>query len=300
MKLIAPISLFIFAGCSGNVELPRNGPVPCTPGAVIITAESNGANCSFGGVSLKSGNCDAQYVCNGAPGAVGPQGDVGPIGLQGEQGPIGPQGPQGIAGLMGPVGPTGIIGPVGPIGSTGPQGPQGVQGLKGDTGAKGATGVQGTQGIAGPAGATGPIGPQGPQGIAGLTGSIGPTGATGAVGPMGPAGVSGTPGPAGPTLPLSMMDAITPCSPNSSPWKELIFCLADGNLLGSFSANMSGLETRLAFVGPGSYEDTDSSGCNFNVVSDGNGGNIISWSAGHNSYSTWTASSFDCTASVTQ
>lgn len=212
--------LALSAGCE-SPRLARLTDPPCIPGAVSIAPELSGDHCINGGVSLTSGSCPAEYVCNGKDGATGPQG----VSMTGLQGPRGPQGP------------------IGPIGATGLQGPEGPMGM---------------------------------------------------VGPMGPQGLMGPQGPALPVLPLAAMSVITPCSPNSSPFKELIFCLADGNLLGDFSATMSGAQTRLVFVGPGSYEDTDSSGCIFTVASDNKGGTDISWAAGSNNYATWTAQTQNC------
>lgn len=107
---------------------------------------------------------------------------------------------------------------------------------------------------------------------------------------------NGVQGQAGPPSPFSPIYPITPCGANSSPWKEVLLCLEDGSILADFSEDMQGEETRLAFIPPGSYEDTDNSGCYFNVASDGNGGNTVSWGAGSNQYATWNAGGYDCQA----
>jgi hypothetical protein len=87
---------------------------------------------------------------------------------------------------------------------------------------------------------------------------------------------------------LEVVQEITPCGPSSSPWKEVLLQLAGGNLLGSFSDNASGLNTRFSDFPDGSYVDTDNSGCNFTVSTSGST-RSISWAAGSNAYSTWPA-----------
>lgn len=111
-------------------------------------------------------------------------------------------------------------------------------------------------------------------------------------------GAQGSPGTPGTTsiTTFSAVNVIQPCGANSSPYKEVLLCLADGQILGSFSDNANGQNTRFAFIPAGSYDDTDSSGCNFNVSSDGDGGSIVSWNSGANQYSTWGANQVTCTA----
>lgn len=87
---------------------------------------------------------------------------------------------------------------------------------------------------------------------------------------------------------LQVVQQITPCGPNSSPWKEVLLQLAGGSLIGTFSDNASGLNTRLSDIPDGSYIDTDNSGCNFSVSTSGSN-RSISWNTGSNSYSTWSA-----------
>jgi hypothetical protein len=72
--------------------------------------------------------------------------------------------------------------------------------------------------------------------------------------------------------------------------------LNNGSVLADFSANANGLDTRLAFIQAGSYVDTDSSSCSFNVSVAGDGSTTVSWAAGHNQYSTWAAGSQTCQA----
>lgn len=87
---------------------------------------------------------------------------------------------------------------------------------------------------------------------------------------------------------LQIVQQITPCGPNSSPWKEVLLQLAGGLLVGSFSDNSSGLNTRLSDLPDGSYVDTDNSGCNFSVFTSGST-RSVSWSSGSNSYGSWSA-----------
>lgn len=94
--------------------------------------------------------------------------------------------------------------------------------------------------------------------------------------------------------PLSVISTVAPCTNASSPWKEQLLCLSDGSLLGDFSDNASGLNTRFAFIPNGSYIDTDSSGCNFNVNVASDGSSTVSWNAGSNSYGNWTTASQTC------
>lgn len=94
---------------------------------------------------------------------------------------------------------------------------------------------------------------------------------------------------------FSVVSAIAPCTVGSSPLKEELLCLQDGNLLADFSASMSGNETRLSFIYSGNYVDTDDSGCAFQVTVGGSGSSVVSWGAGSNSYGSWVADSATCT-----
>jgi len=133
-------------------------------------------------------------------------------------------------------------------------------------------------------------GPQGNDGAAGNVGSPGPIGSVGPAGSPGPVGSSGV----SPSLPGSTpMSIITPCGPNSSPYKEVILCLYDGSLLASFSQDVGGSYTRLSILPPGTYVNTDSSGCKFTVVSS-IAGLTTFWKAGSNNYSSWAAGSSLC------
>ena len=71
--------------------------------------------------------------------------------------------------------------------------------------------------------------------------------------------------------------------------------LQGGRVPGNFSESASGTNTRFAFIPNGSYVDTDESGCNFTVTGDGSTTSTISWSAGSNSYATWSADGYSWT-----
>lgn len=176
----------------------------------------------------------------------------------GAQGNTGPQGPQGPQGNTGPQGPQGNTGPQGPQGNTGPQGNAGLDGIS-------CTVVSVVPNTGFPTG--GAKLTCGTQSVVVINGAQGASGAS-----------------------YSVVQEITPCGASSSPWKEVLLQLAGGQLLGSFSDNASGLNTRLSNIPDGSYVDTDNSGCNFTVSSNTTTEvRSISWDAGSNSFSTWTA-----------
>ena len=122
-------------------------------------------------------------------------------------------------------------------------------------------------------------GVQGSTGAQGIAGSTGATGATGA------------------TSPFSPMVPISPCGAASSPYKEVLLCLADGSVLSSFSATMAGADTRLAFLTAGTFTDTDESNCTFNVTINNNE-TTIEWDAGSNQYATWNAQTVICAKQI--
>jgi len=151
----------------------------------------------------------------------------------------------------------------------------------------------------------GPAGSPGPQGIPGPAGSPGPQGLTPVIA-YAPAsltqcpgggvimivttnvtvssiicngvnGVSPSPSPYTPT------GVITPCGPNSSPYKEVLLLLQDGSLLSSFSDTASGSNTRFALLPDGSYEDTDASHCAFTISTSGKI-RSITWTGGGESW----------------
>lgn len=258
----------------------------------------------------------------GNPGAEGPQGATGTAGNQGPQGTQGPQGIQGATGSQG-IGsglfttnqPTACSG-VGGVTITTFSDPNntgvydagtdtitstslvcnGQNGVSGATGSTGLTGVNGSSVTVSvlPASlvqcSTGGYTVQYSNGSSivdsfsicnGATGSQGQTGLTGATGATG-------------ISPLSPVQLIAPCTVASSPWKEQLICLSDGDILSDFSANENGLDTRLSLIPAGSYQDTDSSGCMFSVSVDGNNNTTVSWGGGSNSYGTWVAGSITC------
>jgi hypothetical protein len=117
-------------------------------------------------------------------------------------------------------------------------------------------------------------------------------------GSNGVAGLDGTNGSNGGTVTLNLVQVIEPCGAASSPWKEVLLGLQGGQILSDFSETTGGQDTRLSFIPNGSYQDTDESGCTFTVTGDGLTNSQISWSAGSNQYSTWSAGGFDWTANT--
>jgi hypothetical protein len=62
---------------------------------------------------------------------------------------------------------------------------------------------------------------------------------------------------------------IAPCGQPSGVIKEVLLVLANGTILADFSDNVNGYNTRLAIIPPGTYMDTDGTGCVFQVHADG-------------------------------
>ena len=171
-------------------------------------------------------------------------------------------------------------------------------------------------GIPGPQGSAGPAGPQGNSGSNGLSIVAATTPATVAECANGGTVIAMAQAPAGTayttsepdqsivvvcngqngTSPLSIMYPVAPCTNASSPYKEQLLCLNSGGLLGDFSDNANGLNTRFAFIPTGSYIDTDDSGCQFNVSVASNGSSTLTYAAGHNQYGSWVAGSVTCQA----
>lgn len=128
------------------------------------------------------------------------------------------------------------------------------------------------------------------------TGSPGPAGKDGKDGTNGADGQDGSNATLGPDTPI---EAISPCGANSSPYKEVLLCLNNGNILASFSDSASGQNTRFAIIPVGHYNDTDSSGCQFEVeLSEDLKSHIVLWNAGSNQYSLWLAGSYTCRANL--
>src|SRR5271157_853879 len=120
ISLIAFIFLSLLCGCNEPTHLAVVTDLPCTPGSLSIASESPGDKCINGGVSISSGNCSAEYICNGLNGQDGFPGQKGDTGVQGIQGE------QGLQGVAGSIGPEGLQGNQGLTGPVGPQGPAGV------------------------------------------------------------------------------------------------------------------------------------------------------------------------------
>lgn len=68
---------------------------------------------------------------------------------------------------------------------------------------------------------------------------------------------------------------IMPCG-NNVVAKEVLLLLGNGQVLASYSATMSGSETRLSFIPDGTFQDTDSSRCVFTLATRGTT-RSISW-----------------------
>lgn len=101
-------------------------------------------------------------------------------------------------------------------------------------------------------GVDGPIGPEGPQGDPGADGEDGATPAA---------------------SPYEVTQVIDPCGDASGIYDEVILKMANGTLIGSFSDNSEGRNTRLSLLTPGSYVTTDGSNCHFSVSVNGS----ITW-----------------------
>lgn len=68
---------------------------------------------------------------------------------------------------------------------------------------------------------------------------------------------------------FSSVTVLDPCGDAPNIVDEVILRLADGTVLASFSTNASGLNTRFAFLSPGTYQTTDGSNCVFTLNSQG-------------------------------
>lgn len=92
-------------------------------------------------------------------------------------------------------------------------------------------------------------------------------------------GQSGQSGKDAPISPMTPVAYITPCGPNSSPFKEVLLLMGDGSVLASFSNTQAGYNTRFAFIPDGTFQDTDSSNCIFTLSTSGET-RSISWHGG--------------------
>lgn len=163
----------------------------------------------------------------------------------------------------------GVSGSNGLNGNDGAPGADGKDGEKGDTGSDGS---QGPKGDKGDVGNTGPQGSKGDQGNPGLNGSNGKDGSNANVSPF---------------LPIA---AIQPCGANSSSYKEVLLGMSGGYIFAEFTGGSSTNDVRNAFIPDGNYQDTDSSHCNFSVVTSGNGNRVVAWSGGSAVYTNATKS----------
>lgn len=95
---------------------------------------------------------------------------------------------------------------------------------------------------------------------------------------------------------------IEPCGHNSSPYKEALLGLAGGGIFAEFTGNASDATTvRNTLIPDGSYYDTDSSQCNFTVLTDGSGNKSVIWNgSSHNGSGPFSAGSNNFTASTMQ
>lgn len=98
-------------------------------------------------------------------------------------------------------------------------------------------------------------------------------------------GTNGTDGEDAPISAYTIVDTLMPCGKTVN-YKEVLLRFANGQVLGSFSDNASGKNTRFAFLTDGTYVDTDNSSCTFSLSTseDGktrsmswDGGERISW-----------------------
>lgn len=146
-----------------------------------------------------------------------------------------------------------------------------------------------------------PKGDKGDTGTPGVTGATGPTGATGqgcTVTPLDPGPSAqyggaviecgGTPvvvknGPQGAEAAYNVVRLVDPCG-QSGNHDEVFFCLNNGDLVASFSANANGDYTRFTILRSGvGYGTTDQTGCVFSATRTGPGeagSTALTWSGG--------------------
>ena len=72
---------------------------------------------------------------------------------------------------------------------------------------------------------------------------------------------------------VNIVEIVDPCGDTPLKYDEVLFKTSDGQFVGSFSDNSSGLNTRFSVLPIGSYVTTDATNCHFQVTSDGN----ITW-----------------------
>jgi TolA-binding protein len=70
----------------------------------------------------------------------------------------------------------------------------------------------------------------------------------------------------------NIVSLIDPCG-DGAGFDEVLFKMASGKVVGSFSENASGKNTRFSVLPQGNYQTTDGTSCNFSVSAS----NIVSW-----------------------
>lgn len=70
----------------------------------------------------------------------------------------------------------------------------------------------------------------------------------------------------------TFVEIIIPCD-NIEPYSEILFRMANGQLVASFSDSLGGAFTRLSIIVPGTYQTSDKNNCVFQVSED----NEVTW-----------------------
>jgi hypothetical protein len=164
------------------------------------------------------------------------------------------------------VGPPGERGPVGATGNSGSDGVDGVAGADGES-------CQVTQAINGALIECADNTVLVLNGVNGIDGADGVDGQDGADGVDGIDGVDGQDGADAPPTAYTVTEIIDPCGNHSTRIDEVLLRLANGSIIASFSDNVSGLNTRFAIIGAGTYGTTDGTGCIFTVSNTG----VVTW-----------------------
>jgi uncharacterized coiled-coil protein SlyX len=68
---------------------------------------------------------------------------------------------------------------------------------------------------------------------------------------------------------VNIVKIVDPCGDTPNKYDEVLFKTSDGQYVGSFSDNASGLNTRFSVLPIGSYVTTDDTGCYFQVTENG-------------------------------
>lgn len=174
-------------------------------------------------------------------------GKTGATGTAGESGSAGSNGIDGLAGETGVQGQTGAEGVMGPSGPPGTQGDQGMAGEPGETGEAGPQGLPGQDGTS----------CQVSQEINGAVITCGNT--TAVI-------LNGIDGDDAHPTAYSVTELIDPCG-DSPGQDEVLLKLANGQYIAWY------ISLGLSVIGPGNWQTTDASHCNFNISNEG----VISW-----------------------